>query len=218
MQYCQFCKREAKTNVSNAQHELYCKQNPNKKQKIPSYGMLGKQGAGSNQYLKAKKLGLPIPLMTDLTRSKISKSSQERQIIDEQRAARSVAMKQAVINNPESYSSANRGRVKQIIIDGIIFQGQWEVDFYMWCKESGIKVERCIEWFSYEWNGSRKYNPDFFLPELSVYIEVKGYETERDRAKWEHFPKRLAIVKKDAILMIRKKLFEIKNLSYHKKV
>jgi len=39
--FCQYCNREAKTLVSNAQHELYCKSNPNARKKTPSYGMLG---------------------------------------------------------------------------------------------------------------------------------------------------------------------------------
>lgn len=40
------------------------------------------------------------------------------------------SMRRAVLENPESYNSSNRGRTKQIVIDGIKLQRQWEVDFY----------------------------------------------------------------------------------------
>jgi hypothetical protein len=36
---------------------------------------------------------------------------------------------------------------------------------------------------------SHRYFPDFYLPETEEYIEIKGYKTERDEAKWKYFPK-----------------------------
>jgi len=39
---------------------------------------------------------------------------------------------------------------------------------------------------------------------LEIYIEVKGYQTPKDDAKWKQFPKKLLIVKKK----------EIENLNY----
>ena len=39
------------------------------------------------------------------------------------------------------------------------------------------------------------YIPDFYLPDTDEYIEVKGYETRRDAAKWAAFPHRLTVVK-----------------------
>ena len=38
-------------------------------------------------------------------------------------------------------------------------------------------------------------------------VEVKGYETDRDRAKWLHFPKKLCIIKEKEIKEIRKGCF-----------
>jgi hypothetical protein len=116
-------------------------------------------------------------------------------------------MKKAVLANPESYSSSNRGRTKQIIVDGIKLQGQWEVDFYIWARDSGLAPRRPTEAFKYEWNGERWYHPDFYIPSLGMYVEVKGYETDRDRAKWLTFPKKLRIIKEVEIKQIRKGCF-----------
>lgn len=117
------------------------------------------------------------------------------------------AMKRAVLENPESYTSSNRGRTKQIIVDGIKLQGQWEVDFYMWAKQQGLCPQRPIKAFKYEWNGERWYHPDFYIESLNTYVEVKGYETDRDRAKWLHFKEKLVIIREKQIQQIRKGCF-----------
>jgi hypothetical protein len=116
-------------------------------------------------------------------------------------------MKKAVERNPEAYSSSNRGWTRQIIVDGIKLQGQWEVDFYLWAKDNGLNPKRPTESFTYEWNGTRSYFPDFYIESLDTYVEVKGYETDRDRAKWLTFPKKLRIIKEAEIKQIRQGCF-----------
>jgi hypothetical protein len=164
--------------------------------------MLGKKGA--NQYTYGA-------VMTDSTRHKISKSTAtlnlKRWADPRNKLKQSETMKRAVENNPESYTSANRGRTKQIEIDGIKLQGQWEVDFYLWAKTAGLNPQRPTEGFKYIWNGERTYYPDFYIESLDLYVEVKGYETDRDRAKWLHFPKKLCIIKEKEIKEIKKGCF-----------
>jgi len=141
------------------------------------------------------------------TRKNLSEASKGKKLSQEQKRKISEYMKLAVLNHPESYTSANRGRVKQIEVDGLKLHGSWEVLFYQWAKEAGLLPERCLKSFSYEWNGTRSYYPDFYLPTLNLYIEVKGYETEQDRAKWNHFPERLIVLKKKEIEQIKKGTF-----------
>ena len=51
--------------------------------------------------------------------------------------------------------------------------------------------------FQYEYEGkTRNYYPDFYLVEDDKYVEIKGYETEKDRAKWTQFKKSLLILKR----------------------
>lgn len=159
-----------------------------------------------NQWTKAKETGIPY-VLSETTRKKLSVSSKKtnnkRWSKEENRLKQSESMKKAVEKYPESYTSSNRGRTKQIIKDGIKFQGKWELDFYDYCKNNQIQIKKCDEWFEYEWNGTRKYFPDFYLSDLDLYIEVKGYETDRDRAKWNAFPKKLKVIKKEDIKQIR---------------
>jgi len=211
MLICMFCSKECKNSNSKRNHERLCKSNPNRQIPPPKTdswfnAMHSKKGSGSNQWVKAKQSGVTY-ILREETRKKLSDSGKKHVWSEERRRIHSEAMKKAVQQNPESYTSSNRGRTKQLLVDGIKFQGKWELEFYQYCKDNNIRIERSNEWFEYEWNGTRKYFPDFFLPDLELYVEVKGYETDRDRAKWRDFPKPLKIIRKQDIINIRKGCF-----------
>lgn len=172
--------------------------------------MLGKKGG--NQYTKAKKLGLPKPKITDITRKKLSEASKKQIWNAERKKKLSESMKLAVQKYPQSYNSSNRGRTKQIEFDNIKFQGKWELEFYLYCKNNNIKIIKNNKSFDYFWNGNRKYFPDFYLPDIDLYIEVKGYQVDRDLAKWNHFPEKLKIIRKKDIYDIRKCIYKFDHL------
>lgn len=178
---------------SHSQHQTRCPDNPDRVR-------IG------NQFIKAKAEGRVHTVSTE-TRKKISEISKQQVWTAERRMKHSESMRRAVSKYPEAYSSSNRGRVKEVFYKGVKFQGEWELDFYKWCMANGVYIERCTEWFDYVWQGNRKYNPDFYLPELDIYIEVKGYETDRDRAKWRDFPRKLRVIKEKEIKLIRERNF-----------
>lgn len=196
---CVHCGKQSKNVNSKKQHEIRCKNNPSRIIVKPSYGMLGKKGANQYTYGSAT---------SHETREKLSIASKKQIWNDERRKKHSEVMKEASRKYPESYSSGNRGRTKQIIVDGIKLQGQWEVDFYLWAKSQGLNPIRSNKTFEYEWNGTRTYHPDFYIASLDLYVEVKGYQTDRDNAKWSQFPEKLRIIKKEEIKQIRKGCFE----------
>ena len=176
---CIYCNKEYNNKSGYSNHSRRCPSNP-------------------NRILEA---------ITPAGRAKIIAKNNAYRHSDETKKKLSESMKKAVLANPESYSSKNRGRTKQIIIDGIKLQGQWEADFYLWAKDQGLDPKRPTESFKYNWNGERWYHPDFYIESMDLYVEVKGYETDRDRAKWLHFPKKLRIIKEAEIKQIRKGCF-----------
>lgn len=182
---CSFCKKEFKKRGARGNHEVRCPENADRKLQIISV-------AGKISNKKKHTAWAKLHYADQSNRDKVSKR-----------------MKQAVNEHPESYTSSNRGRTKQITYNDIKFQGQWELDFYMWCETNDISITRPTKWFDYEWDGNRKYNPDFYLLDLDLYVEVKGYETDRDRAKWNQFPDALCIVKNKEIMLIRKGQFSL---------
>lgn len=209
---CMYCERESRTKNSQAQHLIRCKNNPNK---IDLTYLSG--GANFSEYNRRLKSGeiikenknqwsIPGYSLSEETRKRISISGTGKKWSDDKKAKHSLIMKKVVEMNPESYTSSNRGRTKQIIYDNIKFQGSWELEFYKWCERNNVKCDRYSgTGFKYEWNGTRTYYPDFYLPTHNAYVEVKGYQTDRDTAKWEQFPEKLVIIKKE----------DIKNIQQH---
>lgn len=190
---CKFCSVSYPVQRSVRYHEWFCQKNPSKKTKKNQY---------SNPYYVESE---------EVKKARSSRIAEQntRPWSEERKARHKSSMQRAVIENPESYTSSNRGRVKQIIYNGEKLHGNWELIFAKWCDENSIVWEKCRTYFPYSWNGERKYFPDFYLPEKDVYIEVKGYETERDKCKWKHFPedKTLVIIKKQEIKLIVEKSY-----------
>lgn len=228
---CDYCTKLCKSANSVKQHEIRCKKNPNRISMEYVKGVIrsadiepeecsfclrefNKRGAKGNHEIRCPK-NPDRQLQTVSAKGKIAgkkKHAKWSELYYANQANRdkvSTRMKQAVNEHPDSYTSSNRGRTKQIIYNDVKFQGQWELDFYMWCETNSIEVVRPSEWFDYVWDGNRKYNPDFFIPNLDLYVEIKGYETDRDRAKWNQFTKNLCIVKSAEIDLIRKGQFSL---------
>jgi len=145
--------------------------------------------------------------ITEETKEKLRKKMVGRKYSQERKDKISAYMKKAVEEHPESYSNLNRFRAKKVMIDGVRFDSAWEIIFYDWAKNQGLNPQRCLEHFDYDWEGQRKYFPDFYIDSLKLYVEVKGCVTDRYKAKWRSFPKKLKIIMKDEIEEIKKGTF-----------
>ena len=67
---------------------------------------------------------------------------------------------------------SKHGRYKGIKCDSI-----YELVFLIYCLDNNISISRNKKYFSYEFEGkSRKYYPDFYLPDSNTFIELKGYK------------------------------------------
>ncbi len=213
MHICKFCSKECKNNNSLRNHERLCKFNPDRPILVHTEAwynaMYARKGRGTNQYTKAKKTGIPYQI-SDETRKKISESNKNQIWSKERRLKHSDAMKRAVINNPDSYSSSNVcGRVKIIEYNGIKLHGKWEAVVAEWFDRNNVIWSRDIKPFNYFWNGGwHLYFPDFYIPSLDLFIEVKGYETDRDVAKWSCI-NNLVVLKYKQIREIRENKFEL---------
>lgn len=207
---CRFCNLLFYKKDFN-KHEILCDKNPNFEYAQEFYKDNSKRKP--NQFTKALMLGLEQPIVSDETREKIGKISKQQIWTDERKSRHSLSMKNAVLKNPESYTKSNRGRVKHIKKYGMTFDGNWELKFYEWCLHKNIKVEDNIKFFEYTYNDNdHLYNPDFYLPDYDLYIEVKGYFDDKDIAKWNCFTEKLSVIKKDKINLIMKDKLSIEDI------
>lgn len=107
--------------------------------------------------------------LTNETREKISKSRIKFMLNHEDTGRRPSVKWYKVSNiNGENFSQ----------------QGTWERDFALWLNSKGILwIKRKVLNYITEDGIHRMYIPDFYLPELNVYVEIKGLFNEDDKQK-----------------------------------
>ena len=193
---CTLCNKSYKTKNALSSH-IGFHNNPNRN-RINNWEIYnkkikyGESKLYKNQFDKAIKLGLKLPIVSEETRKKIGEKSKLTVWSEEKKKNHSVSMLNAVSNYPESYSSKNiSGRTKKSkVIDSfnneVYLNGTWEFCFMEYLNSNKIKWTSIItETINYIWEGKiRRYFPDFYLPDYKVYVEIKGYQRDRDLEKW----------------------------------
>jgi hypothetical protein len=213
---CQFCNKECKNDNSLRNHQRLCKLNTNRQMSPFENPDVQQNRKKSNPYIKAKEKNF-VYVMSAETRDKIG-NTQKSSWTPERRAEWSAVMKvqaqKNIENHPDSYSYKNFcGRAKKSLYKEEWMHSSWELYFAMWCDANDIKWTKKVKSFQYEWDGStRKYFPDFYLPEHDLYVEVKGYETDRDIVKWNSVPN-LVVLKDKHIKQIKENKFSLGQVS-----
>jgi hypothetical protein len=192
---CEFCKKNYLSKIALVQHSIRCSENPNKirtkhsdetKKKMSSVMKIA--NTNSKRIWKSETI------------EKMKIVSKEKNIeywTDEKRQQHSLLMKSVVKNNPGSYSTNNvSGRAKIYEYKGMKLKGTWELKIASILDKYDIKWTNNIKPIPYYWNdGWHLYFPDFYLIEYDKYVEVKGYQRERDVIKWKSSDKPLVILK-----------------------
>lgn len=197
---CKYCDKECKNDNSLRNHERLCKLNPNRQYtpfSEPNFNKICKKNY-RNGYTKAKDEGR-IYTISKETSKKISDSSKSRtkEWNKENGKKISKAIQEKVKNNTWHTSLAKNMHYNY---NGIDLHGKWELNYAKYLDYNNIRWERCKESFEYIFeNKIRHYTPDFYLLDSDEYIEIKGYKTNKDEAKWSQFPnnKKLKIFMKN---------------------
>lgn len=209
MYICSKCNREFDSFNKLNGHKSFCgKERNHSGINNPNYGKKGK-----NQYIKAREEGREfIPSKKEIEGRRKTSIARNKKRWDNPRAREnfSKAIQKAIKRNPEAYSASNVcGRTKLYeAIDSFgndtKLNGKWELLVADFLNKNGINWTNKIKPFEYEWQDKiHLYFPDFYLPDFDKYVEVKGYERERDRAKWKSV--------KNLLVLKRKEIKEIQN-------
>jgi len=120
-----------------------------------------------NQHTKAKRLGLPKPIISEETRNKLSEKCGKCVWTDEMRKSQSDHAKRRgiggkFINNRIEYKDVKLG-------------SGYELKVAISLDENNIIWEKPKSFEYTDPNGkNRKYTPDFYLPEYDVYLDPKN--------------------------------------------
>lgn len=193
MYKCKYCDKEWSVKALR-NHEIRCKENP--KRLDPS-----KWATGNRKGLPAWNTGLVGDsrcfTATDESKKKMSdfakfKNANES---EETKQKRRNTISQKVKDGTWHTSLAKHMHIRYNDVD---LHGSWELAYAMYLDANNIKWIRNTDSFLYIFESKeRRYTPDFYLPDTDEYIEIKGYKTEKDNAKWSQFP----VHKKLTILM-----------------
>lgn len=183
--HCQYCEKFCKNSNSLLNHERLCKNNPNRaessfvrfKKDNPdpwNKGLIGAQSAWN----KGKTIdGHPCP-------------EAQRVILSEKMKAKYAAGWDPKAGRCKKYSYSSK------IAGDIKVDGTWELTFCKYADAKGLKWERNTQRFGYVTAEGKcsTYKPDFFVCDWNSFVEIKGYETDLDHAKWSQFPKDLNLI------------------------
>lgn len=162
---CKFCQKKCLNDNSLRNHERLCPKNQNR---VYKNGMTGKRG--SNQFLKAKGLGLPTPVVTNETRQRISQQRKGKghPHSDETKQKLSVI----ACNRLEKHSKYSKNVE---YCPGVILESSYEVLVAQILDDLGIRWEKVRKGFIWDDNGkTRRYVPDFYLPDSDIYLDPKN--------------------------------------------
>lgn len=132
-------------------------------------------------------------------RSKSSKALRDKVLGDKNPASKISVRKKisnTISNNVKTgnwHLSFSKSRTFEY--GGHSFHGLWEIEYAKWLDKNSVRWRRPSEKFEYFFDGKRRYyTPDFYLVDDKKYIEIKGYPTDKDFAKWNQFPLPLEIL------------------------
>ena len=203
--FCQHCNKELNSKNAKVQHEIRCSNNPDRistgykwsdKQKLDWAKKCAETKCNNQNWSKQRRK------KASDNQTKFNKEYWT----EEKRAEQSARMRQAVLENPASYTKNNvSGRVQTFEVMSSTgptkVKGKWELKVANWLNENGVNWANNIQPYNYFWNTKwHLYFPDFLLIDDNVLIEVKGYETDRDLEKWKSVTdKKLVVLKKQQI-------------------
>lgn len=175
---CSFCNKEYKRISDQHQHEKWCKKNPNhqvKKSPAKSEKWLEalRNRKGSNQYIKAKELGKPKPIVSKETREKIGKASRGRKHTDTSKQKISDTMRKNIQSGNREYSFLHR---KSYEFNGERLDSTYELKVAQELNEHNINFEVHPNGLNYigDEGKQRTYFPDFYLTDYDVYLDPKN--------------------------------------------
>lgn len=200
MNTCTFCGKQISQKGSLVSHQKRCNSNPNK----VTWKTGCKPGQGWNRGKKLQEL-FDTQQCQRIKRivsqkGKLHKgyaSTPEKQKLRRQHLSET-RKRLGLTGGYRIGSGRSKGSWYQSPIAGRVYlDSTWQLAYARWLDQNKVLWRRNKIKFPYKYEGiDCYYIPDFYLEEADQYIQIKGYETQRDRAKWKYFPYKLKVLKK----------------------
>lgn len=204
MLYCKYCGKECKNLNSLRQHEIRCKQNPNRikmdlskwkcppeKRKLGTKNKVALTNGNKNKYLFPNEAEEFLQNNLDWHKGfTIINHGPNLGIAStpEKEAERKRKISETMKKNPLAGGRRiGSGRGKQGWYKGIYCDSSWELAFLVYYLDHNKNIKRCEERREYIFNNEKHtYIPDFITDD--GIIEIKGYKTQQWKSKIEQNP------------------------------
>lgn len=198
---CKFCSKECKNLNSLRQHERLCHKNPDKKlsnfskrKGVPSWN----KGLTSETDIGIKERGELLKLRYangELVAHRTKHNEETKRRMSENKRQLYLSGWEPICGRCKKYDYVSP------IAGSIKVDGTWELKVAKHLDSLGVQWKRNKKRFPYvKPDGTNStYQPDFYVEDWNSYLEVKGYETDLDKAKWSQFQEPLMVWKKDKI-------------------
>ena len=189
---CQYCGKQCKNRNSLCNHERLCKENPNRQNTI-IVGFNNKGRTGWNKGLTKDTdervlkytMTLRQHLQDGLIKTLKGNDNPASRPEVKEKISKTCLEKSAKGEWHTSLAKQHHYEYK-----GMDLHCAWELEFAKFLDAKGINYTRCKERFPYLFdNKTHYYTPDFYIVDYDIFIEIKGYKTEKDVCKWSQFPK-----------------------------
>lgn len=203
---CQYCGKECKNKNSLSNHERLCKLNPDRQ--ISSFVAFNETKTAWNKGL-TKETDERV-LKMSLTYKANHEKGLHKDVSGDNNPAhndevRNKISKTCLRRSKEGTWHTSLAKNMHYNYNGIDLHGTYELEYAKYLDKNNIQWERCTDRFEYYYKDSyHYYTPDFYLVESGEFIEIKGYATGKDYAKWSQFPKDKklkVLMKKDLVLL-----------------
>lgn len=204
---CQYCDKNFESKLSVKCHEVRCQLNPNRKEWV-SWRRAWNEGLTKETDERLQKIS--DAYKKRYANGEIKTISHKHS--KETKEKLSIIRSEILSNNEEcgGFRNVKWYKIKNINNEEYVVRGTWEYNFALKLNSLNILWIK-NKYLNYFINEVKKtYNPDFYLPELNEYVEVKGYFSENDKIKMD------AVIDQNPDVIIRflqqkKYLYFIKN-------
>lgn len=177
--HCKYCNRIFNKIGPLHFHENKCYNNPNRT-RAWNYGLTKETDERIMKYTNTRIENIKSGDIVNWNKG-LTKESDKRIMEYAIKTSKTINNKISTNNWHNSFSKTRTQQYK-----GINMMGNWEVEFAKLLDKRNILWKYTEDKFDYLFNNSlHKYNPDFYLPEYDLYIEIKGYPTLKDFSKWK---------------------------------
>lgn len=214
---CSFCGKCYKRIGDQHQHEKWCKENPNHKERPAKSekwleAMHARKSHGTNQFTKAKELGLPVPKGTMTGKTSPWKGKKHT---EESKQKISNSMRTLIQDGNREYSFLHR---KTYEFEGERLDSSYELEVAKELKENNVAFIVHPKGLNYIGADGklRTYFPDFYLESYNVFLDPKNDFLLSEKYKYQGLSTKEKIERVEAYNNVKVILLSRENLSFEK--